>query len=144
MRTSRSGQELIKSFESCRLTSYKAVPTEEKYTIGYGHYGVKKDLTITKLEAEKYFAKDLVRAENTINMYHTAYKFNQNQFDALVCFAFNIGNIKQLTHNGTIPKSQISDRMLLFIHSGGREIRGLIIRRNKEYKLYTTPIKKVC
>ena len=34
-----AGLGLIKSFEGCRLTAYKAVPTEKYYTIGWGHNG---------------------------------------------------------------------------------------------------------
>ena len=40
MKTSKDGLELIKKFEGLRLKSYKAHPSEAKYTIGYGHYGV--------------------------------------------------------------------------------------------------------
>ena len=39
MKTSQNGINLIKQFEGVRLEAYKAVPTEEHYTIGYGHYG---------------------------------------------------------------------------------------------------------
>jgi hypothetical protein len=58
MITSKQGIELIKGFEGCRLTSYR-LPSEEKYTIGYGHYGVEKGVTITELEAEKYLLRIL-------------------------------------------------------------------------------------
>lgn len=34
-----AGLTLIKEFEGCRLTAYKAVPTERYWTIGWGHYG---------------------------------------------------------------------------------------------------------
>ena len=39
MEISEKGIALIKSFESCKLTAYKALSTEEHYTIGWGHYG---------------------------------------------------------------------------------------------------------
>jgi GH24 family phage-related lysozyme (muramidase) len=58
MITSKQGIELIKKFEGCRLTSYR-LPSEAKYTIGYGHYGVEKGATITELEAEKYLLRIL-------------------------------------------------------------------------------------
>ena len=54
MKTSENGISLIKSFEGLRLKAYKAVSTEEYYTIGYGHYGadVAKDMVITEEQAE--------------------------------------------------------------------------------------------
>ena len=39
MKTSQKGIEFIKSFETLQTQAYKAVPTEQYYTIGYGHYG---------------------------------------------------------------------------------------------------------
>lgn len=39
MTTSKNGIDLIKQFEGCRLKAYKALPSEQYYTIGYGHYG---------------------------------------------------------------------------------------------------------
>ena len=49
MKISENGISLIKSFEGLRLKAYKAVSTEEYYTIGYGHYGadVAADMVIT-------------------------------------------------------------------------------------------------
>jgi GH24 family phage-related lysozyme (muramidase) len=139
MITSKQGIELIKGFEGCRLTSYR-LPSEEKYTIGYGHYGVEKGVTITELEAEKYLIKDLVRAENQVNKYNCIYNFNQNQFDALVSFAYNIGTIKQLTQEGTRTKTEIGNKMLAYNHGcGGKVLKGLTRRRQAERKLYLTP-----
>ena len=39
MKTSNQGVALIKRFEGCVLKAYKAVASEEYWTIGYGHYG---------------------------------------------------------------------------------------------------------
>lgn len=38
MKLDKKGLDLIKSFEGCKLRTYKCVPTEKYYTIGYGHY----------------------------------------------------------------------------------------------------------
>ena len=48
MKISKNGINLIKRFEGLRLKAYKCVPTEEMYTIGYGHYGVEAGMKITK------------------------------------------------------------------------------------------------
>ena len=39
MNVSENGLNIIRKYEGCRLTAYKAVSTEKYYTIGYGHYG---------------------------------------------------------------------------------------------------------
>ena len=137
MKTSKKGLELIKKFEGCRLTSYQ-LPSEEKYTVGYGHYGVEKGITITQVQAEKYLVKDLATAENQVNKYQSIYHFNQNQFDALVSFAYNIGSIKQLTKEGTRTEAEIGYSILLYNKSGGKVLKGLVKRREAEHKLYNT------
>lgn len=142
MRTSKQGLELIKKFEGIRLKSYR-LPSEKMYTIGYGHYGVSAGVTITQVEAENYLVKDLARAENQVNKYGTIYSFNQNQFDALVSFAYNIGSIKQLTQQGTRTKAQIGEAILLYNKSGGKVLKGLDTRRKAERKLFYTLPKLV-
>lgn len=139
MKISKKGLELIKKFEGLRLTAYKCFPHEEKWTIGYGHYGAKEGDKITKAQAEQYLIKDVEKFENQVNKYQSIYNFNQNQFDALVSFAFNVGTIKGLTQNGTRSKSDIGCEILLYHHSGGKNIKGLADRRIEERKLYYTP-----
>ena len=139
MKTSKQGLEVIKKFEGLRLKSYQ-LPSEAKYTIGYGHYGVDSGITITQLKAEEYLIKDLATAENQVNKYQSIYHFNQNEFDALVSFAYNIGNIKQLTQNGARTKTEIGEAFLLYNKSGGRVLKGLTNRRIAERKLYCTLI----
>lgn len=138
---SSTGLELIKSFESCKLYAYKCLPSEKFYTIGYGHYGsdVKKDMKITQKQADNLLLKDCEKFVKHVNTYMSTYNFNQNQFDALVSFAFNIGNINQLTASGTRTIEQISSKITLFNKSGGQVIRGLVKRRAKEKELFDTP-----
>lgn len=142
MDISTSGLEMIKSFEGLRLKAYKAVSTEKYYTIGYGHYDsdITKDMTITKAQAEQLLKQDLENAIRNVNTYNSKYNFNQNQFDALVSFAFNIGSIHQLTALGTRSKATIGNKMLQYTKSGGKVVKGLVIRRQKEHDLYVTPV----
>ena len=139
---SASGLNLIKSFEGFRLQAYKAVPTEKYYTIGYGHYGadVTKDMVITKEQAETYLRTDLKKAESNVNKYMNKYEWNQNEFDALVSFAYNVGSINQLTALGTRSKKTIANKILQYNKSGGKVLQGLIRRRREEWKLFTTPV----
>lgn len=141
---SANGLNLIKSFEGCKLTAYKCVPTEKYYTIGYGHYGsdVKAGMTITLKRAEELLLQDCQKFVNHVNSYMDKYNFNQNQFDALVSFAYNIGSIKQLTANGTRTAEQISAKITAYNKSGGKVLNGLVKRRAKEKALFDTPIKE--
>ena len=139
---SPNGLNLIKSFEGCKLTAYKCLPTEKYYTIGYGHYGsdVKAGMKITKEQAEELLAQDCKKAIKNVNSFMSKYNFNQNQFDALVSFAFNVGSINQLTASGTRTLEQISSKITAYNKSGGRVLTGLVKRRAKEKELFDTPI----
>ena len=138
---SANGLNLIKSFEGCKLTAYKCLPTEKYYTICYGHYGsdVKAGMKITKAQAEELLLQDCKKAIKNVNSFMSKYNFNQNQFDALVSFAFNVGSINQLTASGTRTLEQISSKITAYNKSGGRVIAGLVKRRAKEKELFDTP-----
>ena len=142
MKASTQAINMIKNFEKPVLHSYKCLSTEEFYTIGYGHYGVGPGLTITTKQAEDYLLKDLKKAENAVNKYQAIYNFNQNQFDALVSFAFNIGSISQLTARGHRTKDEISNAMVHYNKSSGKVIPGLTKRRMAEQMLFNTPIAR--
>lgn len=133
-----NGLNLIKSFEGCRLKAYKALPTEKYYTIGYGHYGahVTPNLQITQYQAELLLLKDLAKFCAMVNIYDHKYKWTQNEFDALVSFAYNIGNIEQLTAKGTRTKAQIADKIPAYCKSGKKVIPGLVRRRTAERALF--------
>lgn len=68
--------------------------------------------------------------------YDDCYNFTQNEFDALVSFAYNVGNIDQLTAKGTRTKKEIADAMLRYIKSGGNVLDGLRKRRIRERELF--------
>lgn len=138
---SENGLNLIKSFEGCKLTAYKCLSTEKYYTIGYGHYGsdVTAGMKITEEQAEELLVQDCKKAIKNVNSFMSKYNFNQNQFDALVSFAFNVGSINQLTASGTRTLEQISSKITAYNKSGGRVIAGLVKRRAKEKELFDTP-----
>ena len=115
MKTSKTGLDLIKTFEGCRLKAYKC--PADVWTIGYGHTGsdVKQGMVITQAEADRLLQQDLERFEKNVMKFNNKYHWTQNEFDALVSFAFNIGSIDQLTANGTRTKAQIAQAMLLYL-----------------------------
>lgn len=137
MKTSEKGIKLIISFEGFCPNATKCLKSEKYYTIGFGHYGkdVKENDTITKSKAVDLLKSDLEKFEKKVNKY-SAYDFTQNEFDALVSFCYNVGNIDQLTAKGTRSKKEIADKMLLYCKSGGNVIRGLQKRREKERALF--------
>ena len=140
MNISQRGIDLIKSFEGFRAQSYKCLVTEKYFTIGYGHYGpdVKLGQVITKREAEALLLKDLERFVAAVNRYDYHYDFNQNEFDALVSFTYNLGEgcLCQVTDNKRRNKLEIAEKMLLYYNSGGKKIEGLVRRRKAEHDLF--------
>lgn len=135
MKTSQTGIDLIKKYEGCRLTAYLC--PANVWTIGYGHTaGVQKGQTITQAQAEKFLVEDLAKFETRVNKYYPAYTWNQNEFDALVSFAYNIGSIDQLTTNGTRNRTTIAEKIVLYTKAGDKVLTGLVRRREEEQALF--------
>lgn len=138
-RISDKAVNMIKQFEGCVLHSYKCTPNEQYYTIGYGHYGIKNpNVTIDEATAENFLRTDLERFEEHVNDIDEQYGYNftQNEFDALVSFAFNIGGIQQLTQNGARSKASIAGHMTAYCTDGVNKLDGLVARREKEQYLF--------
>ena len=133
MKTSKKGIDLIKSFEGCRLTAYKC--PAGVWTIGYGHTaGVKSGQIITQEQADAYLASDLEKYERYVE--ETGLQLKQNQFDALVSFAYNCGNgnLKTLIRNRSLE--QIAEALLLYNKANGKVLSGLTRRRKAERELF--------
>ena len=140
MKTSKCGIEFIISHEGFCRKACKCVETEKYYTIGYGHYGadVKSDMTITKESAIKLLKKDLAKFEEKVNKY-SGYNWTQNEFDALVSFAYNVGNISTTDLGKMIANNPYDDRLRDFwkyTYTNGGKNKGLVERRKKEVELY--------
>lgn len=139
MKTSEAGLTLIKSFEGLHLICYadlKGVPT-----IGYGHTknltkGHIGKLTITEIEATALLRDDVAKAEAAVNKYDKIYHWTQDEFDALVSFAFNIGNIDQLTDKGNRSRDVISKKILEYNKCNKVEVPGLTRRRKAEQSMF--------
>lgn len=137
MNTSSLGVQFIKEFESLRLTAY--VCPAGYLTVGYGHKGndVKKGMRISEQEALDLLVNDLKEAERWVNKYKK-YNWSQNEYDAMVSFAFNLGkNTDTLVANGTRSKEEIATKIPLYCNAGGSPCEGLRKRRLKEYFLFT-------
>lgn len=134
MRTSQTGINLIKQFEGCRLEAYKC--PAGVWTIGYGHTaGVQPGQKISAAQAEVYLRADLEKYEKKVDKY-SKYGWRQNEFDAMVSFAYNVGSIDKLTANGTRSKPVIAEKLLLYNKGGGKVLPGLVKRRAAERALF--------
>ncbi len=90
MKLSDKGLKLIAGFEGCVLKAYRC--EANVLTIGYGHTGkdVVEGMTISVTEAEALLKKDAAKFERGVTKL-CDFPVTQNQFDALVSLAFNIG-----------------------------------------------------
>lgn len=148
MKIGEQGIALIKSYEGCRLTAYKAVSSEKYYTIGWGHYGadVKAGQTISQKEADALFLNDVQKYVDYTNTYVKSFSPDQNQFDALVSFCYNCGpgNLKKLVSNRTAE--EVAEHITEYNKSGGKVLNGLVRRRNAEKELFCKDMakKEIC
>ena len=137
MKTGQEGVELIKKYEGCRLEAYKC--PAGVWTIGYGHTaGVKAGDKITQEKADELLRADLEKFEKKVEKYDGKYHWTQNEFDALVSFAFNIGSIDQLTANGTRSRETIAEKIVQYNKAAGKVLTGLTRRRKDEKELFVS------
>lgn len=139
MKTSNKGIDLIKKHEGFRPKAYRC--SANVLTIGFGHtLNVKSTDVITLDEAEYFLRQDVAFAEKEVNRHNL--DINQNQFDALVSFVFNlgVGNFARSTLLRKIksnPKDPtIRKEFERWIYAGGKVLNGLVRRRKEEADLY--------
>ena len=138
------GVDIICGFEGKRLAAYD--DGVGVWTIGFGTTvypnGIKvmKGDTCTEAQAKTYMAHDLKKFEATVNKAVTV-QLNQNQFDALVSLAYNIGTnafskstlVKKLNANDI---RGAADQFDVWVNAGGKRMQGLVNRRAKEKALF--------
>lgn len=140
-KTSPKGLELIKTFEGFRAQAYLC--PARVWTIGYGTtLGVKPGQVITEAKAVKLMANDLVSFENAVKRL-VKVPLSQNQFDALVSFAYNcgVGNLTSSTLLKLLNQGQyhlVPAQFLRWNKGGGKVLAGLTRRRKSEVWLWQT------
>lgn len=149
MKLNKAGADLIKSFEGCKLTSY--VCSAGHNTIGYGNTfyedgtKVKPGDKITQERAESMFeliASDF--AKKVVPLVKS--QVNENQFGALVSFAYNagVGNLQKSTLlkkvNANPSDATIRDEFMKWDKAAGKPLAGLTRRRKAEADLYFKPV----
>ena len=150
MKVSKNCLALVKEFEDCQLKAYR--DEVGVLTIGYGITNsdkaitgttIKSGMTISKATAEKWLEAALNKIyAPKVMKYDVRYNWNQNEFDALVSFAYNIGSIDGLTNNGSRSKAVIAEKLLAYNKAGGRAYNGLTRRRKAERELFLKPVPK--
>lgn len=145
IKISQTGIELIKSFEGFKGMAYKCpagVPTIGYGTIRYpdGHK-VKLGDVCTEQSAQVYLHHDLVSFELAVDALCRD-DINQNQFDSLVSFCYNLGasnlKVSTLLKKVNIDPNDptIRAEFLKWNKGGGHVLSGLTRRRSEEATLY--------
>ena len=143
MKTSNRGLSLIVQFEGFRPDAY-LVPVGIP-TIGFGFIrGVKMGDKMTLAEARDRLKREIVEYEQGVLAACTRQP-NQNQFDAFVCFAFNVG-VAGFKKSSVLKAHNRGDYQAaarafgLWVKAGGKTWPGLVRRRSAEASLYLDPI----
>lgn len=148
MKVSESCKQLIRDFEGLETVSYKPLPTEKHFTIGYGHYGpdVKEGQHITKDAAELLLTEDLAKVAKQVEEALDGVQVNQCQFDALCSFTFNLGasKFKSSTLLKKLRAGDIKGAANEFLkwdkarNESGQlvSLKGLTLRRQAERRLF--------
>ncbi len=139
MKISQNGRNLIKEFEGMRLTAYQ--DSVGVWTIGYGHTkGVYPGMQITEQQANAFLDEDIKTHAVGIFNFVTV-QLNQNQFDALVSFHFNLGpyilqgsNLLVFINNRNWQSA--ANEMMAYVNAGGEVLPGLVRRRKAESELF--------
>lgn len=137
---SQKGLALTEQFEGLRLTAYQ--DSVGVWTIGYGHTGadVHPGLSITRQQASDLLLKDVASAVAAVNRL-VKIPLNQNQFDALVDFVFNLGEggfststLLREVNNGNFAAA--AAQFPLWVYAKHEILPGLVARRKAEQALF--------
>lgn len=141
---SEKGYEIIREFEGFRSTAYR--DTGGVWTIGFGTIRypdgtkVKQGDTCTRAQAETWLKNDCLWVDACLDK-HVKVNLNQNQFDALASFVYNIGEtafvkstmLTLINQNSLTSAASQFDR---WVFDNGKRIQGLANRREKEKALF--------
>lgn len=156
MKTSGNGKKLLIEWEGLKTSPYK--DSGGALTIGVGHLltadekltgliRINDELVsfydgLTEEQCMRLLEQDLKRFERVVNN-HVKVTLSQNQFDALVSFAFNVGvsafknsTLVRLLNQGHYDK--VPEQLMRWVKDNGRTVQGLINRRRKEAELWET------
>ncbi len=149
MKMGKAGLDLLRGFEYLELIAYPDPGSKDgkPWTIGWGHTrGVKEGDTCTKEQADVWLEEDVEAAADTVNRLVKT-KLKQHQFDALVCFVYNIGEPQFLTST-MLRMLKLGDlagaatQFKRWNKNDGKVMRGLTRRRLAEEHLFLGTLLK--
>ena len=149
MKISEKGLAMIESFEGCLLKASNKL--DGVWTIGYGqtgnYYGkrVRRGMTTTKALAHAWLRDHSIKTYEDAVTQAVKVPLNQNQFDALVSFAYNVGvgALKQSTALRKLNAGDYAgaaDALTMWTKCNGKVLAGLVRRRKEERALFLTPV----
>jgi len=143
MEMSDNGLQLIKNSEG--FVGHVYLDVAGKPTVGYGHLikaGEDFSGGVTQQQATELLQNDVKWAENAVTA-AVHVPLNQNQFDALVDFTFNLGagalqgsTLLALVNQGKMDEA--ADEFPKWVHAGGKVQPGLVTRRQAERDLWVS------
>ncbi|QIM66287.1 glycoside hydrolase [Mannheimia granulomatis] len=142
-RTSIDGLEIIGNAEGCRREPYKC--PADVLTVGVGSTAASGEPIDAKkiysdIEIARWWKNDIVIAERCVNRFANGKQMPQSVFDSTVSITFNAG-CGALSKSTLFRKANSQDwkgvcnELPRWVYSGGRKLKGLIIRREKEKAL---------
>lgn len=150
MKISENGLKKLTEWEGKRNHVY--LDSARLPTIGVGHLLTRSELTSGKIHGVRYvdgitdeqinllLVEDLKPAEIILKDFVMT-KLNQNQYDALVSFVFNVGitafyNSTLLRKLNEHKLEEVPRQLMRWKYAGGRIAQGLINRRRNEVELF--------
>ena len=152
MKISEKGLSMIERFEGCLLKASNKL--DGVWTIGYGqtgrYYGkrVRRGMTTTKAEAHTWLRDHSIKTYEDAVTQAVKVPLNQNQFDALVSFAYNVG-IGAMAGSTAVRRlnqgdyTGAADALTMWTRCNGKVLPGLVRRRKEERALFLTPVTQV-
>lgn len=138
----KAGLDLIKASEGCRLEAYPDPGTGgAPWTIGWGAtgIGINPGIIWTQEQADKRLDQDVLCRSTAVDNFTRGVKLTDNQFSALVCFAYNVGGWRSSTLFKDILANKFAaaaEQFHLWCHAGGKVLPGLVSRRQRERELF--------
>ncbi len=152
MRISEKGLAMIEKFEGCLLKASNKL--DGVWIIGYGqtgrYYGkrVRRGMTTTKALAHAWLRDHSIKTYEAAVAKAVKVPINQNQFDALVSFAYNVG-IGAMAGSTAVRRlnqgdyTGAADALTMWTRCNGKVLPGLVRRRKEERALFLTPVTQV-
>lgn len=145
LKLSKSGLDHLVEYEGIKLTPY--LDSIKKPTIGIGNTFYEDGTAVTMNDPPITIERAYELANNVLKQFEEAVntlvtvELTQNQFDALVCFVYNVGinNLKRSTLLRLLNEGKIDEAAKEFPKwnkAGGKEIAGLTRRRISEQRLF--------